>query len=168
MIFFTDSTSLYIYSAFLQANAAIFAVFGVFIVYSMQSHKSSIDIIKSTMYSDRGEHSQPTTIAEFESLSTAEKKQKFSVMDTKGYYYKLYETWIHHLDRNNELKKYITLPTIILTIGMILDALFLLFCSNFHYYHPNSEVIIAMILVVYHIVIWSFIAKDLIKVIKND
>lgn len=167
MLYFSDSSSLYIYSAFLQANAAIFAVLGVFIVYRMQSHKSSIDIIKSAMYSDRGSHSHPSTIAEFEALKVPEKKRKFSTMNPSDYYYKLYETWIYHLDRNNELKKYITLPTIILTVGMILDATFLLFSSNLHYYHPSGEVIIALLLTLYHIGIWVIIAKDLIKVVQN-
>jgi len=166
MIYLSDSTSLYLFSALLQANAALFALLGVFIVFRMQSHKSSIDIIKSTLYSDRGEHSTPSRVASFESMKYNEKKNFFSRMDSSDYYYRLYETWVYHLDRNNELKKYITIPSLFLTSGMLLDVIMLAFASNLHIYHPLIEVLLLYVMSLYHIFIYSKITYDLIKVVR--
>ena len=47
--FFSDNSSLYFFSALLQANAAIFSIMAIFLVFRLEAHESAKSYIKLTM-----------------------------------------------------------------------------------------------------------------------
>jgi hypothetical protein len=51
---------------------------------------------------------------------------------------------------------------------MVIDAVMLLFASNLHIYHIEVEIDFAYLIVIYHIIIYIKITKDLIGVIKSE
>ncbi len=51
-IVFTENTSLYFYSALLQANAAIIALVGLYTIFHLQNVNSTIEIIKSSLVNE--------------------------------------------------------------------------------------------------------------------
>lgn len=167
MVFFSDSTSLYIYSSFLQANSAIIAFLGIFIVYKMQSHKASIDIVKSALYNFCNNIGDAQTIINFESIKSNDKRACFSAMDKKEPSHKFYETWVHHIDRIKSLKSEITLPTIGMLIGITFSSIMLFVSSNLHAYHQSAEIVLALICISYHMLIWSYIGYKIITIVKN-
>lgn len=168
MIYFTESTSLYIYSSFLQANAAIIAILGLFIIYRIQSLQSSIDVIKSDIMRDRGTYSHPKTVLDFDSASIDDKGKKFTALQKDHYYLLHYKIWLENLKSITNHKTLITIPTLFLTTAIIIDAVCLLFCSNLHYYHKTAEVFLAYFVVLIHISLWIYISMSIIKVIKQN
>lgn len=167
-IYFSESTSLYIYSSFLQANAAIIAILGLFIIYRIQSLQSSIDVIKSDIMRDRGMYSHPKTVLDFDLVSIEEKEKKISALNPDHYYLLHYKIWVENLKSITQLKTLITFPTIFLTLAIIIDGVCLLFCSNLHYYHKMAEVSLAYSVILIHIILWVYICVSIIKVIKQN
>lgn len=51
---FTQDTGLYFYSAWLQADAAIFALVFIFIIYKLQSIENTFNSISAMIHNDRG------------------------------------------------------------------------------------------------------------------
>lgn len=72
-IVFNDSTSLYFYSALLQANAAIIALIGLYTTFRIQSAYSSIESIKN--YFLAGNQNIRDFGIEFEERTYDEKKR---------------------------------------------------------------------------------------------
>lgn len=167
-IYFLESTSLYIYSSFLQANAAIIAVLGLFIIYKIQALQSSIDIIKSDLMRDRGMYSHPKTVLCFDSATIEEKEKIFNEMKKDHYYLLHYKIWIDSLKNIANLKSLIKTPTIFLTLVIISDGISLLLCSNLHKYHRTAEIYLAYIIILIHIILWLYICKAIINVIKQN
>ena len=167
-IYFTDSTSLYIYGSLLQANAAVFAILGLFIIYKIQSVQSSIDIIKSDLMRSQSLESHPQIITDFDNASIEKKKEECEKFKkNNSFYYAYFKTWLDNSESISNLKIRITYPTIFLTTAIIIDGICLLFCSNLHKYHPTEEICIAYFTMFIHIIIWIYICKNVISVIKQ-
>lgn len=158
-IYFSESTSLYIYSSFLQANAAIIAVLGFFIIYKIQALQSSIDVIKSDLMRDRGMYSHPKTVLDFDSATIQEKEKRFNDFKKDHYYLLHYKIWIDNLKSITKLKSQIKIPTIFLTLVIVSDGICLLFCTNLHRYHQATEVYLGYIVILIHIILWLYICK---------
>lgn len=167
-IYFSESTSLYIYSSFLQANAAIIAVLGFFIIYKIQALQSSIDVIKSDLMRDRGMYSHPKTVLDFDSATMEEKEKRFNYLKKDHYYLLHYKIWIDNLKSIKKLKSQIKIPTIFLTLVIVSDGICLLFCTNLHRYHQSIEVYLAYIVILIHVILWLYICKNIINVIKQN
>ena len=72
--FYSPSTSLYFFSALLQANAAIFSIYGVFVIFKLQSIKSSIDSFITALMQDRGRSIHTVEVIDFDGMNIDEKK----------------------------------------------------------------------------------------------
>ena len=168
VIYFSESTSLYIYGSFLQANAAIIAILGLFIIYKIQALQTSIDVIKSDLMRDRGMYTHPKSVLDFDSATLEEKEQRFNNLKKDHYYLLHYKIWTESLKSIPKLKSLITVPTIFLTSVIIIDGICLMFCSNLHKYHEIAEIYLAYIIILIHIILWLYICKTIISVIKQN
>ena len=168
IIYFTESTSLYIYSAFLQANAAIIAILGLFIIYKIQSLQSSIDIIKSEMMRNQSLESHPKVIADFDTALINKKEEIYKDLEKqKSFYLPYFKIWLDNSIGISNLKNLITNPTIFLTTVIIIDGICLLICSNLHKYYKVEEVYLAYLVMLIHLILWIYICKTIINVIKQ-
>ncbi len=166
MLFFTDSTSLYIYSAFLQANAAIIAVLGVFIVYKIQIHSSVIDIIITRLY--HISQLRPNLVTNFELMNNKNKHDDFTSKNESDKTYLFYKSWLKHDDEIIRIKNLIILPLFVSVLLMSLDTIFLITSSNIHEYHQDLECYIAYIIGFLHIAFWILIGSRVKRVIIDE
>ena len=85
MELFSNTTGLYLFSALLQANAAIIAIVGVFGIFRIQSLQSKIEYIKQVLLQPGGRHSgdgmRSISVHEFDELTIGEKEENFTKND---------------------------------------------------------------------------------------
>lgn len=125
---FSTNTGLYFFSALLQSNAAILSVFGVFLIFRIQSYQSSIDIIHSSLLDHQTCSSTIQDIFEF--IKNPDLGKKKSIASKADEYIRHYyeESLLFH-EKIANIKKTIKLPTYLLGFGIILN-LFSLLLSN--------------------------------------
>ena len=132
--FFSDSSSLYFYSALLQANAAILSIVGVFIVFRIQSYQSSIDIIKTALINNR-RMVEPDDVIMFDNLTISEKEGTIKGLDNSV----LKSNWLEKETKLKKVKSSVKLPTILLAIGIIINSIGLFTASYIHSNLMNYE-----------------------------
>lgn len=164
----SENSFLYLYSSFIQANAAILAIVGFYVIFRIQSLQSTVDVIKSDLMRDHGQFSHPTTVLKFDRSSLDEKEVKLKTMKESDYYYLHYVSWLENVKIILRLKNYIQYPTLFLTLTMILDAICLLFATNLYQYHFIFSCMLAYIVVLIHIVMWLYVSTSIIAVINKD
>lgn len=71
---FAQDTGLYFYSAWLQADAAIFALVFIFIIYKLQSIENTINSISAMIHNDRG---RSVTIAFLDTMKDSNARARF-------------------------------------------------------------------------------------------
>ncbi len=171
LIYFSENTSLYLYSSFIQANAAIIAITGLFIVFKLQSYLASIDVLKLTIMNDRGMYSTPTDVEVFDRTILSEKKKKLEeIKSTAGgfFFSLLYQSWIEKLEKYYHLRERIILPTILLTLAIVINSILLLTSTNLHYYHKITEVLFGYIITLFQIVVWSYVSWIIVITVKEE
>ncbi|MDA3861042.1 MAG: hypothetical protein PF445_07425 [Melioribacteraceae bacterium] len=169
IIHFSENTSLYLYSSLLQANAAIIAIVGLFVIFKIQQMSSSIDVIKSSIMLDNGRRSTPEEVENFDRGTVQEKVNLLEVRrNGRGSYLPLYESWLEKLKYIGRLKKKIVVPTIALTTMIILNTVALVLASHLNLYFPSIEVIVAYLITLIQIIVWVYVAKIIINTVKKD
>jgi hypothetical protein len=159
--FFTENTTLYFYSALLQSNAAIIALVGLYRIFKIQSLQSRIQTIITSLIA-AGAHG---LVREFEIANDEDRKKYIEDRKSKDYYRSL-SSWMILLTQIKELRTGIILPTVLLTIALISDVIFLLFSSALHIYSPMLELVFAVMNLAYEILILIIISKGIIKIIE--
>ena len=161
MEFFSESTGLYLFSALLQANAAILAILGVFGIFRIQSLQSKIEYIKQGLLQPRGKTNRigmtPIEIHSFGEFTINEKKKKLSTYD--GSYQPLLEYWINAEELAVPLKPIIIKSTASLGLSILIFTLSLIFSNLIHKICILECVVFFMILI-YEIFL-------ILKIIKN-
>jgi hypothetical protein len=129
--FFSDSSALYLYSALLQANAAILSLFAIFVIFRIQSLASSIDTRKFVLGSDLGRHVAAADINSFEIMSIQDKKSYIDCRQGKGIpILAHFEAWVSYEEKIEHLKHTIITPCTTLA-GSILFFAFAVSIANF-------------------------------------
>lgn len=177
-IFFNESTSLYIYSALFQANAAILSIIGVFIIFRLQSLQSHVDTLKNfilTTYDDKDK------VTRFFLFEQGDLKMKYQMIETKD---KLpeenekidektfrienpFELWFYKERELLQTKNLIKLPIRLLLVALIINGFSLLFASNIHAYHPIFEVDLEYINILYEVLVLLVISSRMIFMVTK-
>ena len=161
---FSDNTALYFYSALLQANAAILSIVGVFVIFKVQSLKSSIDIVKSALMNYKSFVTQPMVI-NFANVSIEEKRKIASGAD--GYIKPQYDDWIQKEIELSTTKSLIKVPTILLVVAIMLEALGLTTATFFHLCYPKIEFLLLCSNLIYEAFVLIFVVKGVFKIVSS-
>lgn len=159
-IIFSDSTGLYFYSAWLQANAAMFAIVFIFAVYKSQSLQNNISYINnlivssSPMYID-GEimrmYFNPKTRQEaIDSVEDEYWKNKLIVMR-------------HSLDDVENIRTWVKPLFILLPISLILNGALITISSYLHNLGFYFELVPILVILIFQI----FLVIKLTSVTRN-
>jgi len=121
MIFFSDSTSLYVFSALLQANAAILSIAAIFVIFRIQSLGSAIEVRRSIL----ADFTRPpdvrtsvSQIAEFESMPPTVRRQWLTANHGgvfQAYCLPHFQAWADALD---EIARVKVLIVLVFGVGM--------------------------------------------------
>ena len=148
--FFSENSAFYFLSSLLQGNAAILSITGVFYIFKIQSLQSSIDIIKSTLMADFGRRSWPEDILKFDKLILAEKETYLKSDNAIKAIQSELDEWTSKERNIKNLKIEIKFPFVVLSIGIIIEAI-CLFTANFiHVNHSSIE---------YHILFFNLLLE---------
>lgn len=126
----SDSTGYYFYSSLIQVKAAIFSIYGLFIVFKIQICKANIDTCKNLIFMTYMKYTGPSMISGFEKKSDEEKKIYITESETKApadsitYQYK---QWLENQQSITNIKSSFQRPLKLLIAGMIIDAVVLIF-----------------------------------------
>ena len=133
MELFSDNTSLYFFSALLQANAAILSLLAIFVIFRIQSLASSIDTRKFVLGSDLGVHIPSHEINTFERMSIQEKKSEVDRLKGKGSALVAhFEAWVTYEEKIDGLRHSVIVPGALLAGSIFIFAVALGLASFIH------------------------------------
>jgi hypothetical protein len=159
---FSDSTSLYFFSALLQSNAAIISLVGIFVIFKIQTLQSSIDIIKNSLMSDMGRWTTPSMIVELDILPLSNKIDRIEKDPYRNPYINpQVNTWVKKLKEIEKIKAKIKTPTILIVTSLIAFVIGLMFASYIHKLGDISEFIILSLSTSYEIIIVVFVFRTI-------
>jgi len=165
MEFFSDSTGLYLFSALLQANGAIIAIIGVFGIFRIQNLYQRIDYIKQIItqpvrhISYRG--MSPFDVDKFEDMTVNSKEKECkNHINSK----RLLESWILTEKKILVLKPIIINSTVWLSLGVIVNALCLIFSNPIHKIQ-YVECIVFGVIFVYQIILMIIIFVNIRRIL---
>jgi hypothetical protein len=166
---FSENTGLYLYSALLQANAAILALIGVYIIFKIQSLKSEIEIVKNyIVHNTNGATAPKKYYFKFDLGNLNDKKKlwdeiKRQNLDKKDPYSK-FGQW-YHIESNIEfISGSVKFPSIVLAISILLNAILIIFAYSIHNQHPLREFYVFGISIIFQ----AYILYLVVKVIFNS
>ena len=162
--FFYEYTSIYLYSALLQANAAILAIVGVFGIFKIQSIQTKIDFLKNGLTSPPNTGWHPDDMDNFEKKSPEEQKIQISTIHESPINIILTSIWKYN-DLTSNIKPIIVSSTKLLGFGILIDALCLIFSKIIHNSSSILEFCLVMFIFIFHIFIIIHTVKSINKLI---
>ena len=169
MELFSNSTGLYLFSALLQANAAIIAIVGVFGIFRIQSLQSKIEYIKQGLLQPRGRDTydgmSPLEVHNFEELTFEKKEEKFT---KDGVSCKLLLNSLINTEKTIiNFKPMIAKSTIYLGIGILINALCLML-SNLIHKVWFAESLVFLFIFVYQIILVVILISNIKKLLNFE
>lgn len=161
--FFSENSSFYFLSSLLQANASILSISGVFFIFRIQSLQSSIDIIKSSLMSDRGNISWPGDIVKFDNLLLNDKESYLKSEQKNKYILQSLIDWTSKEKLIHNIKKEIIIPTILIGTGIIVESICLFSANYVHVYFNLVEYYILFVNLLLELAIVFFVIKSILK-----
>jgi hypothetical protein len=130
----SENTGFYLYSSLLQAKAALFSLFGLYVTFRIQSISSDIQYIKEVLVRTNSAN----YIIVFDQLSLVEKKNKIISKENSDISYKdiKYKSWVNKLIQRSQIRKNIIPTLIMLAVSMTFDSVLIIldsFLSNTWY-----------------------------------
>jgi hypothetical protein len=170
MFYFSDSTSLYLYSALLQATAAFAALIAIFVVFKIQMHTGSISIIVNqllSIYSNSyAEEIRKKIFDNVERKGSSEDILNIVKSDFTGYY--LFKLWYEQKSKVETMYIAIVAPLYFSALLMILDTASLLISSHIHRYFTTFEYYWGFFVVFLHIGLWIVLCISTINIITEN
>jgi hypothetical protein len=167
-IIFTDATGLYLYSALLQANAALLALIGLYIVFRLQSINSRIDSLKSSLFAEGTQFGGDAV--RFDSMTLERKVKWIDKLGKDNSWIKLtYLRWLDLYLISKQFKRGVIIPTLLIGVAICLNALFLFRSSSLHINYPSQEICCAFVNLGYELLVVSIVSwKAILLVWKAD
>ncbi|MDP2984079.1 MAG: hypothetical protein Q8O92_12210 [Candidatus Latescibacter sp.] len=151
---FSDSSSLYFFSALLQSNAAIISLVGIFVIFKIQSLQSKVEMIRNFLISNPNKYPHPKYVIEFDNLILEDKSKKIDNNTYIEQEHKLYfNKWVEILKKIEEIKNKIKKPTILIVSSLIAFVFCLMFASSIHKLGVVFELVILSLSTGYEIYI---------------
>lgn len=161
----SDSTGFYFYSSLIQVKAAIFSIYGIFIVFKLQLLNQEIENCKNYIIKENG----LGALTNFLYKNINDKIEFINDLSKRNRpFSNIYKTWVDADYLVTKINKQFSLPMKLLVTGMIIDS-FALLLQQF----INKILLVQLLLygVVVSLFIWSLILVYLsIKniVLKNE
>jgi|GEM_PF-2409295 len=160
------STFHYFFSAWLQADAALFAIVGIFVVYKLQSLETVIQSARSTLFNLTGVHY--LKIEEFENSNESVRLKIITAFENStGDYDKSiarqFRLMLFSMDRSGEIKDLLPKPMVLFSIGMISCGAMLMLSEPILSASSYFAYLLMIICLAYHIIIFRYI----IQISKN-
>lgn len=165
--FFSENTGLYLFSALMQSNAAIFSILGVFYIFKLQILQSSIDMIKNILVIDLDQWTKPNWIFEFSDMSLIQKKEMYNKVNYDKYTMIRLNNWIKKEQSILTVTKNLKSPLILVAVGFILNLLGLVLSNYIHQFGVNIEFLIHYLYIILEILIITTIVMSIFKVIST-
>jgi len=162
--FFSKNSGLYFFSSLLQADAAIFAIVGIFVIYKLQSVQSKIDSIRNYLLGQIGKTTDELEVQKFDELTTEQKMNFEPSTDKLGL---LYNKWARLENANDFVKLVVRTPTLFIFIGLTFNSFGLTFASFIHNAGYCVEIIVIGLNLILHLYIFLSIGRRTIKIIES-
>jgi len=120
----SDSTGFYFYSSLIQVKAAIFSIYGVFIIFKIQICNQNIETCKNLIVASSVD-SIIHMVTAFDQ-KTIEAKEKWISENPTNRRIHLYQKWLGNEKFINGITTGFTKPMFLLVVGMVIDAVALL------------------------------------------
>ncbi|MDP8201494.1 MAG: hypothetical protein P9M11_05075 [Candidatus Tenebribacter burtonii] len=146
---FYEYTSIYLFSALLQANAAILAIVGVFGIFRIQSIQTKIDSMKNWVTSTKTGF-DPDNMDDFDKKTPEEQKNQISNIHESP----LNKILTNILKYNYEIsliKPIIISSSKLLGFGIIIDAIGIICSKTIHNCSSIFELLILVLVLLFHI-----------------
>jgi hypothetical protein len=151
MEFFSSNSAFYLYSALLQANAAILSIVAIFVIFRIQSLASAVDAKRSALSQDFGVHISAHDIDLFDRISLEKKKEWIETETGEGRLAGLlphFGAWLRYSEDIGKLKRHIVLPTVVIGGSIVFFAIELLLASYLHFKAPVVEALFMILSVI--------------------
>jgi len=146
--FFSESSSLYFFSAILQANAALLALVGIFLIFRLQYFQSIIDGVRNKLINTTSKLNLLNTIINFEEKQIEERIGTRTGDDLIDY---LLNVWNLQEMEIRFLKSNIMMPVFLIFIGIIICVLGLVVSSKVHNCYGTFEFWLLFVVAAFHI-----------------
>lgn len=158
---FSEFTGFYFHSSLLQAQAAIFSIVGIFIVFKIQIIKSSIENCKQMLIALKV---YPSTITEFELMDEKQRNDNY-IKAGKGSIQITFKRWDNYdkdivLIRNN-----VIWPIICLIIGMVANTLGLILACFINKVFI-VELIVLSVIAIFFVYTLVIVYQSIIRILK--
>ena len=169
-ITFSNNTGLYLYSALLQANAAILSLIGIYFIFKIQSLKSEIEAIKNYVFHNSGSSAAKTYYFDFDLVSILDKKQIIDkLIETKQIEKDPYHKFSLWLSKETDIVLIIMsvkFPSLILAISIMIDAIFLVFAYQIHLQKYPYEILSFASILLLQLFTLIIIIRGIFKVMR--
>ncbi len=156
MEIFDVNTGLYLFSALLQANAAIFAIVGVFGIFRIQSLQSKIEFFKQGLIQPKGRFNRTEMSSEdiikFDEFTLEEKADYIKNSEIDDNFIPLLRSWFNTETIIINFESIIIISMIYLGIGIIINIFFLIYSNTIHKFF-TIEAVIFLLTFIYEIVL---------------
>jgi hypothetical protein len=169
MEFFSNNSAFYLYSALLQANAAILSIVAIFVIFRIQSLASAVDAKRSALSLDSGVHPSAHDIDLFDRISLEEKKKWIKGKRSDFTATRLlphFEAWLRYSEAIEKLKRHILLPTVVIGGSIVFFAIELLLASYLHSKAPVIEAVLMLLSVVIEFLCILIVARAILALLQ--
>lgn len=162
---FSSNTGLYLYSALIQANAAIFSIIGVFFIFRLQSVQSAITNIFNGLYNENIGVRQGAY--KFKNMSLEEKKIYIDSLSGDDHISNDYRTWFNYEEELEDNKSKIKTPLIVIAVLIILQIIFLVISDGINKLGFKYEISAFIIIVSFQIYVLSIVVNSILSIINR-
>lgn len=160
-LIFSDSTGLYFYSAWLQANAAMFAIVFIFAVYKLQSLQNAISNIKTgIVYNAPFQINGEMMRMFFDPLT---RDEAINSVEDK-YWVNELEVMSNSIKSRKKIRKLVKPIFILLPISLIANGMMITISSNLHnmgYYFEAVPLFAILIFQIYLVIKLTIVTKKI-------
>lgn len=174
----TEKTSFYLFSALLQADAAIFSIVGVFVVFTLQSLQNRIDDVKDNIRTALRSFDKKILskrIEDFDNSDIAgkkeaiQKKKKEAIQKKPSFLEErvdLLIKWYKTEKQKREIKKKLIWSSLLILLGIIYSTASLT-SIGLNYYILRTEIALLTISV-FHAVIFIFVVYIILDIVFHE
>jgi hypothetical protein len=162
---FSINTGLYFFSALLQADAAIFAVLAVFIVFKLQ-YQQAITLNLRPFILQGVTPEQRLIVREFDSANIERKRQIAEQYKNTGLMSWLYHELPQH-EKAEELKSKFKYPGIYLVTLIAGDIIGLLTIESLHHCNQLLEIIVFVVVAIAHVIMMINLLINIQNILKK-
>lgn len=160
-----NQSTMYLFSALIQANAALFALVGIFIIYKLQTLQSEIQsirlyIIDASSNVANSDYIMTKCLA-FNEMFKEERIKCIKELGD-GIISKYFLQWHNILENISKIKTKIKIPTIFVVIQIIYNILFLAFPVS----NSLCQLLVVVLAVIFQIIILITITYQIFYIIK--